>query len=144
MGEDYENGFYLAVVGDDDTAEPIRVQDGQWYSVGCADAHDLGSVEIIRELDLTIPTRAQREQRARQEADEDAWEERMEVIRQANYEVYRREFYRRHGRYPGHRRWGAHPAVPGLGDSCASEASQPALSVHDEQSSSPKPPVEGA
>ena len=36
------------------------------------------------------------------------------------------------------------PADHSLGDSCASEASQPAMSVHDERSSSPKPPVEGA
>jgi hypothetical protein len=102
--DQYENGFYLAVVGDGDEGEPIRVQEGFWYSTGCADPHDMASVLIIRELDVSVPTKAQRDERAQKEAEEEAW---RASLRQVSYEEYRVLYYRRHGWYPGHRRWPA-------------------------------------
>jgi hypothetical protein len=104
--EEYENGFYLAVVGDGDEGEPIRVQDGKWYSIGCADPHDMASVLIIEELDVTVPTKAERDEQERKEAEEEAWEARA---RQISYDEYCILFYRRHGRYPGHRFWTPRP-----------------------------------
>jgi hypothetical protein len=103
-----EDGFYIAVVGDGDEGEPIRVQDGKWYSIGCEDPHDLSSVLIIRDCDVSVPTKAERDEQARRDADEDVWEAR---VRQESYDRYRELYYRRHGRYPGHRRWPARPAL---------------------------------
>ena len=105
MSDIIENGFYLALVGDGDDAEPIRVQDGQWFSVGCADPHDMGSVLIVRAVSTIVPTREQLRKMARSEAEQEAWEASMKKLRETNYDAYRRKFYQRHGRYPGHRRF---------------------------------------
>jgi len=99
MGEKVEDGFYIAVVGDGDEGEPIRVQDGKWYSVGCADPHDLSSVLIVGPINLGfVPTREQR-----------AEQERISRLRETNYQQYRREYRKKYGRDPGHRRWPKDP-----------------------------------
>lgn len=95
MTEGVENGFYIAVVGDGDEGEPIRVQDGKWYSVGCEDPHDLSSVLIIAPLKMPyVPTKAERKEEAR-----------MDALRESNYQEYKRQYRKKYGRDPGHRRW---------------------------------------
>lgn len=95
MSEKFEDGFYVAVVGDGDEGEPIRVQDGKWYSVGCADPHDLSSVFIIGPLKMGyVPDREARAEQAR-------WAK----LREENYQEYRRQYRNKLGHDPGHRRW---------------------------------------
>jgi hypothetical protein len=90
----YQNGFYLAIIGDGNEGEPIRIQDGYWYSIGCADPHSLDSILVWEELDTRVPNREQREAKAADER-----------LRETNYRLWRERYYKRYGRYPGHRKW---------------------------------------
>ena len=105
MSEQIQNGFYIAVVGSSEEAEPVRVQDGQWFSVGCNDPHSLDSIEIIKALDLSIPPRSQREEAKRRSDERRAWLDKNAELRERNYDRYREAYRRKFGWYPGHRRW---------------------------------------
>ena len=103
--EEIANGFYSAVVGDSTEAEPIRVQDGKWYSIGCADPHDLSSVEILDTLYMPhVPTKSERNEATR-------WAK----LREENYREYARQYRKKWGRDPGHRRWPEPDAPRALG-----------------------------
>lgn len=91
----YENGFYMAVIGDNDGfAEPVRIEDGHWYSTGCADPHSLNSIRVVQALDTKTATNA------KIEADR-----KDEELRQRDYEKWAKAYRKKYGRAPGHRRW---------------------------------------
>lgn len=50
MTDKPEDGLWFASVGGNPT-EVVRVSGGQMYSIGCADAHDLGGIEFIELID---------------------------------------------------------------------------------------------
>jgi hypothetical protein len=81
------NGFYMAYVGANTKSEPVRVQDGFWYSTGCADPHSLDSLTVVEQLQP------------------DELDTRTDAQKEADYERYRKNYIRWHGREPGHRRW---------------------------------------
>ena len=91
----YENGFYMVVVGDDDgVAEPVRIEDGFWYSTGCADPHSLSSIRVVEKLDTATTSNAElAEQRANAE------------FRQRDYDGWAKAYKKKYGVSPSHRRW---------------------------------------
>lgn len=88
------NGFYIVLVGSNTEAEPVRIQDGKWYSCGCEDPHELSGVEILHVLEI-----------AGEGARTRHYDPRTPEERERDYQKSRQEHEKRTGRKPGHRRW---------------------------------------
>lgn len=82
-----KDGLWFASVGGN-RAEPVRIHNGQMYTIGCADPHGLEGVELLeRILRENLPMTKEQEERAHK-----AWVRQVQRERAAGKHVGYRTF----------------------------------------------------